>query len=230
MSGRLGGAANGAWEARGMSRVTGSSLTLLDWRRRTFALYAEVRAAVDPRSAHERWRAGRDALFRDHPDSPLSEERRRSFTTIPVATYDPAFRFVCRVVPAPTERREVPTGTDGVVPFERAGRVEMDGLGSLDVWRLASYGGGLFIPLRDATAGDTTYGGGRYLVDTVKGADLGGDVDDRTGEGTLVIDLNFAYHPSCAYDPEWACPLAPNGNVLAAPVEAGEQLPNGGWY
>lgn len=95
--------------------------------------------------------------------------------------------------------------------------------GRLDVWRLTSYGGGLFIPMRDALAGRPggTYGGGRYVIDTVKGADLGSDVDG----GTIVLDLNFAYNPSCAYDPAWACPLAPPGNVLDAPVPVGELAP-----
>ena len=193
-------------------------------------MYADVRAAADPAIGHDIWRAGRDALFRDHPDSPLSAARRETFTGLPVAPYDPAVRFVCTIDDAPLERREVPTGTDGVVVFERVGRVRLGNLGTLDVWRLASYGGGLFVPVKDATAGRTTYGGGRYVIDTVKGADLGGEVDLTTGPGTLVVDLNFAYHPSCAYDPRWACPLAPNGNVLAAPVETGEQLPSGGWY
>jgi uncharacterized protein (DUF1684 family) len=121
-------------------------------------------------------------------------------------------------------RLEVPTGTDGVVPFRRLGTADLPGLGRLDVWWLASYGGGVFVPVRDALAGTETYGGGRYLLDTVKGADLGGDVRD----GVLVLDLNFAYNPSCAYDPAWACPLAPPGNVLAAPVRAGELYPSDG--
>jgi hypothetical protein len=70
--------------------------------------------------------------------------------------------------------------------------------------------------VKDALAGAETYGGGRYLIDTVKGADLGGD------GRWLVVDLNFAYNPTCAYDPAWACPLAPPGNVLSARVRAGE--------
>ena len=102
--------------------------------------------------------------------------------------------------------------------------MRLDGVGRLDVWWLDSYGGGVFLPLRDGSAGGTTYGGGRYLLDTVKGADLGG------GGGRLVVDLNFAYHPSCTYDPRWSCPLAPDGNRLTAPVAAGERLPPGGWY
>ncbi|MGZ4608307.1 MAG: DUF1684 domain-containing protein, partial [Blastococcus sp.] len=113
---------------------------------------------------------------------------------------------------------------DGVVPLERIGRVALGGIGDVDVWWIGGYGGGIFLPLRDGTAGHGTYGGGRYLLDTIKGADLG------SGDGRLVVDLNFAYHPSCAYDPRWSCPLAPEGNRVSAAVVAGEQLPPGGWY
>jgi hypothetical protein len=88
--------------------------------------------------------------------------------------------------------------------------------GSLDVWWLSGYGGGLFLPLKDATSGYASYGGGRYVLDTAKGADLGGNVDG------LVIDLNFAHQPSCAYDEAWACPLPGPGNALVVPVPVGE--------
>jgi hypothetical protein len=204
----------------------GSPLSLLDWRRRTAALYRQVRSTDDVRSAHQLWRQGRDDLFRHHPDSPLLPADRARFSGLPIAPYDPDFRFEPRldrdVAP---HRLQVATGTDGVVPFERVGRVHLGDLGTLDVWWLASYGGGLFIPVKDALAGNLTYGGGRYLVDTVKGADLGGDRFEAPGRtGTLIIDLNFAYNPSCAYDPAWACPLAPPGNVLDCPVMAGELL------
>jgi uncharacterized protein (DUF1684 family) len=194
------------------------SLSLLDWRRRVHALYADVRASADPAAAHASWRLGRDELLATHPDSPLLPEDREGFTGLPVAPYDPALRFEAAVEAGEPRRFEVPTGTDGLVPFERIGVVTLVGLGSLDVWWLASYGGGVFLPVKDALAGTETYGGGRYLLDTVKGADLGGDVRD----GVLVIDLNFAYNPSCAYDPAWACPLAPVGNTLAVPARAGE--------
>jgi len=68
-----------------------------------------------------------------------------------------------------------------------------------------------------ATSGRETYGGGRYVLDTVKGADLGEE------DGRLVLDFNFAYNPSCSYDPGWVCPLAPPVNRLAVAVEAGEK-------
>jgi uncharacterized protein (DUF1684 family) len=85
---------------------------------------------------------------------------------------------------------------------------------------IEGYGGGLFLPFRDATNGTETYAAGRYVLDAVKSADLGGNA----ATGTLIIDFNFAYHPSCAFDPRWACPLAPPKNRLDLPIRAGERL------
>ena len=89
---------------------------------------------------------------------------------------------------------------------------------SLALYWLDGYGGGVFVPFGDGTSGESTYPAGRYLLDTVKGADLGSSGAD------LVFDFNFAYNPSCAYDPAWTCPLAPPGNTLAIPVKGGELL------
>lgn len=121
---------------------------------------------------------------------------------------------------AAPSRIELPAGTDGLIPFELFGVVEAPSIGQLGVWRLASYGGGLFIPVKDASAGAVagTYGGGRYLIDTVKGADLG------SGSNRLVLDFNFAYNPSCAYDPSWVCPLAQPQNVVDVEIPVGERL------
>ena len=197
-----------------------AALEVADWRRRVFALYDAVRAEPAPERAHALWRSGRDELLGTHPASPLSPEERARFTGLPVAPYDAAWRFELPIRDADPGRFDFPTGTDGVVPFERIGRVEIPDAGSLDVWRLTTYGGGLFVPVRDALAGRPggTYGGGRYLLDTIKGADLGSDAE----RGAIVIDLNFAYNPSCAYDPAWACPLAQPGNVLPVEVPVGE--------
>lgn len=138
-----------------------------------------------------------------------------------MAQYDRNVRFERVIQQDVTPQvREVPTGTDGVVPFARIGIVELNGIGTLDLWRIASYGGGIFLPLRDGLAGTPggTYGGGRYLLDTAKGAHLG----EGGKAGSLVIDLNFAYNPSCAYDETWSCPLPGPGNTLQEPLPYGE--------
>jgi uncharacterized protein (DUF1684 family) len=208
-----------------------AALAVSDWRRRVHDLYRAVRADADPRAAHAAWVAGRDRLFGQHPATPLLPEHRRELGGLSVAPYDERYRFEAVVVQAGEgdgpDRFEARTGTDGVAPFERLGRVLLalpDGEVALDVWRLTTYGGGVFVPLRDGTCGDTTYGGGRYLLDTVKGADLG----PGSRPESLVVDLNFAYPPSCAYDPAWACPLAPRGNTTSVPVPVGE-LHRGPW-
>jgi uncharacterized protein len=201
---------------------------IVDWRLRVFGLYARVRelATDDPAAAHSLWRDERDELFRSHPSSPLLPEHRAAFTRLVVADYDPAWRFEVSVEPAPEPRRlDVETGTDGVVPFELLGTARIPEVGSLDVWRLASYAGGIFLPVRDGLAGKPggTYGGGRYLLDTVKGAYLGaGSTENDSEPISLILDFNFAYNPSCAYDPAWACPLPQAGNRLSAPVPVGE--------
>ena len=90
---------------------------------------------------------------------------------------------------------------------------------SLDLYWLEAYAGGLFLSFTDGTSDAETYAAGRYLLDTVKGADLG----ERNGK--LVLDFNFSYNPSCSYDARWVCPLSPPGNRLSGPIRAGERLP-----
>lgn len=208
-----------------MSATIGA-LQVADWRRRVFGLYAGVRqlSVKDPAAGHELWRSARDELFAGHPSSPLLPDDRAAFTGLTIAPYDPDWRLELEVRrPEERVRITVDTATDGVVPYNLIGVVRVPYIGTLDVWRLASYGGGLFLPVRDGLAGMSggTYGGGRYLLDTVKGADLGPGV----GDDSLIIDFNFAYNPSCAYDPSWECPLAQAGNTITAPVPVGELMP-----
>lgn len=190
-------------------------LSLTDWRARVADLYARVRASADPADGHRTWVQGRTELFASHPQSPVAAHPEIAVTYWP---YDPELRFELPLLPAEPQQRPVPAGDDGDVRLHRVGRVELPIGGTLDVWWLAQYGGGLFVPLRDGTSGSSSYGGGRYLLDTAKGSWLGG------GDSALVLDLNFAYHPSCRYDDRWQCPLAPPGNTISAAVEAGERL------
>jgi uncharacterized protein (DUF1684 family) len=195
-------------------------LQLADWRRSTAELYAAIRASDDPAAAHARWRAGRDELFRSHPQSPLLPDDPLRDTGLPYWPYDPALRVQALLVPAAdAQTRIVESANDGSIRMRLVGRVEVETLGlGLDVWWLHQYAGGLFVPVRDGTARHESYGGGRYLLDTAKGADLGG------GHDRLTLDFNFMYHPSCRYNPAWECPLAPPGNTTSVPIRAGERL------
>jgi uncharacterized protein len=196
-------------------------LTLTDWRRRVAELYQRARDAPASESAWAAWRGGRDELFRTHEASPLPAERRSGYVSTPFFAYDPAARVSAVVSEASAEQVEI-GGSHGTFAATRSARAGFEIYGrscSLDLFWLEGYGGGLFVPFRDATSGSSSYGAGRYLLDTVKGADLGMDGAD------LVLDFNFAYNPSCAYDPRWACPLAPPANRLDVAVEAGERSP-----
>ena len=205
-------------------------LALADWRRRMAEMYARWRAdsARDPRAATERLRATRDELFRDHPQSPLSEPGRAGFGGLAYFPYDPAYRFLASFDPAaqaPHDQRPLalPASVAAEFEFRLIGHVTLGGplTGAvLPVFWMEGYAGGLFLPFRDATSGHETYGAGRYLLDTVKGADQGGDW--RRSE--LLLDFNLAYHPSCAYDPRWNCPLASPESRLGQPVRVGERL------
>jgi uncharacterized protein (DUF1684 family) len=186
-----------------------TAIELLDWRRRVAELYAAVRADDDPARAHDLWRRTRDALFATHPESPGPGP-------LVVAPYDERWRVEVALEPVEPVELSVATGTDGTVVFDRVGMLRTP-WGELNAWWLRQYAGGLWLPVKDTSA--RTYGGGRSLLDTAKGADLG-----TTSDGRIVVDLNFLYAPSCAHDPRWACPLAPAGNVLNRPVEVGELL------
>jgi uncharacterized protein (DUF1684 family) len=221
------------------------TLTLADWRRTIGSLYAEVRrlAVTDPAAALDHWRSVRERLYRDHPQSPVPADRRAAFRAQHFG-HDPELRFEVVVEPldgsgaAPalagvgqldfgsggmSSVIDLPVSAGGVMAFRRFGAVTIpfrQGPRRLEVYWMEGYAGGLFLPFRDATNGADTYGAGRYLLDAAKSADLGGD----RAAGTLILDFNFAFQPSCAFDPKWACPLAPPSNRLDLAVRAGERL------
>jgi uncharacterized protein (DUF1684 family) len=221
------------------SEIGREKMELADWRRQIGELYAEVRrlAAVDPAAAHARWQVVRDALYRDHPSSPVPPEGQSTFEAR-YFDYDISLRFQLPLigdVPATAADAapgaaastalglKLPISTGQPLGFERVGWLDVPfeaGPRRLAVFWLPEYSGGLFLPFRDGTNGRETYGGGRYLLDTGKGADLGGDL----ARDTIVVDFNFAYQPSCAFDPRWSCPLAPPENRLDVEVRGGERI------
>jgi uncharacterized protein len=201
--------------------MSADSLTLLQWRRAIGDLYAEIRATADKQMAWRRWLETRARLFREHPQSPVPPPERLGYTGPHLYDYDPAWCLTASVEPVEPTRLEIVTSNVESMAFSRFAVARFACAGAdlaLELYWLEGYGGGLFVPFADATSGSETYGAGRYLLDTVKGADLGEQ------DGRLLMDFNFAYQPSCAYDPRWTCPLAPPANRLSVPVRAGERV------
>ncbi len=195
---------------------------LLGWKRRVFAVYETIRSSNDPRAAWETWRRVRHELFTSHPQSPVPPGERKGHPGPVYFEHDPTLRVLGEVEPADAETVVIEGSAEGRFEATRFGRARFELGGeaqSLSLYWLEGYGGGVFLSFRDSTSGKESYGACRYLLDTVKGADLGMD------GGMIVLDFNFSYNPSCAYDPRWVCPLAPPDNHLAVPIRAGEKTP-----
>jgi len=196
-----------------------ATLDLWDYRRRVHDMYRMIRERGPGPGSWSEWVVDRDELFATHPQSPIEDRSR--FSGLPYFPYDPGWRTSGRFTPSEDEIAIVGHSGEGATRFVKIGVVEFEVVGNrgrLEVLWLDSYGGGLFLPFRDDSNGASTYGGGRYLLDTVKGADLG-----HSGE-EITLDFNYAYHPSCVHSSRWSCPLAPPANRLAFAVEAGERL------
>jgi len=194
-------------------------MSLLDWRRQVAELFIQLRTRAPDAATLAWFRAAKDTLYRTHPQSPIPASDRPSFGGLAYWPWDPKMRVVAQFVPS----AEVGDAGGDQVTFHQIGTLEfaLDGAPQhLAALWIAGYAGGLFVPFRDATSGTETYGAGRYLLDTIKSADLGSNLAD----GTVILDFNYAYHPSCVYDPIWVCPLAPPESRLAIQIRAGERL------
>ena len=198
-----------------------SFLQLADYRRRVAEAYARVRNSQ--LSLENRWqgyRADQDDLIKNHPQTPLTPEQVKDFTALEYYPYDPGLRFTLPVEPViDQEIHRIDLREDGLTrlhPFGRISFVIQNQPVALTLFWIQGYGGGIFLPFQDLTNASETYQGVRYLIDTIKGADLGWEGSN------LVVDFNFAYNPSCAYNEQWSCPLPPPENSLPVAIEAGE--------
>lgn len=196
-------------------------VALWQWRQLVAELYSKVRAHSDPYQGWTFWCQQRAQLFQSHPQSPLGDG-----AILPdYFAYDPSLRFEVDLSPvsSDTPPHHLPAGRDGsvrLVPFAMTSGLEQRLGRELILYWIDGYGGGVFLPFLDQTSGDATYDGGRYLLDTIKGADLG-----TNAHGHAIVDFNFSYNPSCAYSDVWVCPLAPLANRLPKSVQAGETTP-----
>jgi uncharacterized protein len=162
----------------------------------------------------ERFRRAKDAFFRADPASPLTPAQRQRFAGLAYFPFEPSLRIV-----AVLDRHVIPdevglqTTSGDLEPYRRVGVVGFRvGMRVTQVTVFRSRAGELFVPFRDATWGTETYPAGRYLEAEQRD-------DDR-----VMIDLNYAYNPYCAYNARWRCPLPPPENHLDVPLRAGERM------
>ena len=204
-------------------------LDLYDYRTRVAEMYRNRRQSTqvgeDAATVLQRFREFRDELFANHSQSALDQEQKQKFQGLRYFTYNP---LMC--VEAEIERDVEPQVLSVAMNAEESmtmttvGRLHfvLEGVKvALLLYWLNIYGGGLFLPFRDTTSPAESYGGGRYLFDTIKGSDFL-PVSDASRNERILLDFNYAYNPSCAYNDKWVCPLAPIENRLKVPVRAGE--------
>jgi uncharacterized protein (DUF1684 family) len=162
----------------------------------------------------EDFRREKDDFFRTGHDSPLTHEQTHHFTGLEYFPENPDLVVVSELEP-PTESGDVTmeTSTGESQVYDRAGvvRFKVDGDPAQVTLFRPKGDDSLFLPFRDALSGKETYGAGRYL-------DLA-----PPHEGHVVVDFNYAYNPSCAYNPKYSCPLPPVENWLQVPIRAGER-------
>lgn len=162
-----------------------------------------------------------DQFMQFHPQSPLGDAQREAFDGLAYYEVNEALVLVVSVERfAATEPMiEMETSTGDIRPYRRWGRFSFEVEGEVASLTIYSdiYGQEFFLPFRDATNGEETYGAGRYLDNHRPGVwDL--------GNGRVKIDFNYSYNPYCAYDLAYSCPLPPRENWLSVRIEAGEKV------
>jgi uncharacterized protein len=150
-------------------------------------------------------------------DSPLSGSQKSELKELEYYPIDPAYKVRAKMIPVEDRKMiELPM-TDGTVEkYLRHSFAEFELNGQKTKLLLLqaakeSDKRNFFLAFADATSGEETYGGGRYL-------NLRQD-----GKNSITIDFNLSYNPYCAYNPDFACPLPPKENILEMPIRAGEK-------
>lgn len=157
------------------------------------------------------FRRRKDEFFAGY-ESPLTPGDRRRFDGLSYYPANPDLVFTVVMEPGDGAEIEIDTSDGQERRYRRAGHVTVEVAG--EEVRLVVFDTGhpgYFIPFRDATSGEDTYGGGRYL-----------DIEPNP-DGMLTVDFNRAYNPYCVYNDGYSCPLPPPENWLTVPIEAGER-------
>lgn len=182
-----------------------------------------MRNIVDTEEWEERLKERRDKkdrFFKKDSSSPIVPQKQEGFEGLNYYPPNRELRFKLQLHEHDDKKVvEVDTTADNERDYVRWGefRFELEGeQKKIYVYKREPEEESLFIPFRDSTSGDETYGAGRYI-------DLG--EGKYLGEGKWIVDFNEAYNPWCAYSDSYSCPLPPPENWLDIPIKAGEKLP-----
>lgn len=190
---------------------------IMDWRQKVAALYQPVSNARVLESEWADFVDARRKLIHSHPVAMSVKDADAPH----YFAYNSSFALQSHFRPIDDgSRYTVSGGYDGPISFKAIARsTELSPIlgGELTLYWLEQYGGGLFLPFKDASCGKASYAGGRYLIDSVKSAFLG-----LSESGALRLDFNYSYFPSCAHDNFYTCPLSPSENSLPKFISAGE--------
>ena len=157
--------------------------------------------------------------FKSKKDSPLTTEDREHFEGLEYYATDEKYRVTAKFTLTPDEKPfDMLTSSGKLKKFVKYGTAEftLDGkpytlalYQNLKFIDHPKYGKFLFLPFKDHTCGNGTYGGGRFMDIKIP------------KEETVVIDFNEAYNPYCAYSTGWNCPIPPDENHLEVEILAG---------
>ncbi len=166
-------------------------------------------------------RNAKDLDFAKAESSPMTEELLKTFVRLNYYFPDPAYKVKGVFVKDTVLRTfEMKTSTDRLPLYSTFGKIHftidsvacvLSAYQNVALADRPGYENYLFIPFRDLTSGEETYGAGRFL-------------DFRfTGEGEVTLDFNLAYNPLCNYNHKYSCPIPPFENHLSVKIPVGEK-------
>jgi uncharacterized protein (DUF1684 family) len=152
----------------------------------------------------------------------LTEDEIAHFEGLDYFLIDTTYIIEANFIRKKGKKFKMPTTTSRSPVYRRFGFVQFQLNGmehkltvfqNMELKRQEGYANYLFLPFRDSSSGNESYGGGRYL-----------DLVIPKGK-KIILDFNLAYNPYCVYSDRYSCPIPPEENRLKTAIRAGEKKP-----
>jgi len=186
-----------------------------------FPFFAFTQKMVSPEVMEvKKFQEELNAEYLNPKETPLRGENFKNFKEHPFFPLDLKYKVTAKLVKTKNAQPfELPTSSGKTKSYREYGKATFELNGkpytltlyqSLDLIKQKKYRDHLFLPFRDATNGNETYGGGKYM-------------DLKTPKGnTIILDFNKSYQPYCAYNAyDYNCPVVPEENKLPIEIRAG---------